>query len=190
MGLVDYAKRELKAAGLFDEDSDYGGMLGDAVLELVEVHSKQGHSGCSNSMAISIFSKVANFQPLSPLTFNEGEWNDVGRCFQNNRNSAVFKDGKEGKPIYNDAFYKKNGSGSTYSGTLTVGDGRVLKCCYIKDSNEMPKICIDIIDWEVNKETGIKEVGSGWWEEKMKDVSQLTELAKYYDLEFVEDSKK
>jgi len=186
--LVEYAKMELKSAGLFDKDSDYGGLLGDAVLELVEVHSKQGHSGCSNSMAIAIFSKVANFKPLSPLTFKDDEWCESVQdsVFQNIRNSAVFKDGKNGKPRYIDAFYKKNGSGSTYTGTLTVGDGRVLMRCYIKDPSEMPKICIDIIDWEVNKETGVKEAGSGWWEEKMKDVSQLKELAKYYDLEFVE----
>ncbi len=189
--LVDYAKRELKLAGLFDKDSDYGGTLGDAVLELVEAHSKQGHSGCSSSMAISIFSKVANFQPLTPLTFNDDEWDNPVHdgIFQNKRNSAVFKNSKEGKPHYSNAFYKKNESGNAYTGTLTVGDGRVLKRCYIKDPNNMPEICIDIVDWEVNKETGVKEAGSGWWLEKMKDVSQLQELAKYYDLEFFEDSK-
>jgi len=186
MSLVDYAKQELKLAGLFDKDSDYGGMLGDAVLELMEVFAKQGHSGCSASMTLAIFNKVASYKPLSPLTLDDDEWNDTGHGIQNKRNSAVFKECKEGKPYYIDAFYKKNQVGHTYSGTLTIGDGRILKRCYIKDPNEMPKICIDIIDWEVNKETGVKEVGSGWWEEKMKDVSQLDELAKYYDFVFVE----
>ena len=186
MNLVDYAKQELKLAGLFDKDSDYDGMLGDAVLELVKVLAKQGHSGCSASMALAIFNKVASYKPLSPLTLKDDEWTDIGHGFQNKRNSTVFKEYKDSRPYYIDAFYKRNETKSTYLGTLTVGNGRILKRCYIKDFNEMPKICIDVIDCEVNKETGVTEVGSGWWKEEMKDVSQLDELAKYYDLEFVE----
>ena len=95
MGLVSYAKQELKIAGLFDKDSDYGGMLGDAVMELMEVFAKQGHSECSASMALSIFNKVAAYKPLSPLTFGDDEWIDTGRCFQNKRDSAVFKESKD-----------------------------------------------------------------------------------------------
>ena len=184
--LVKYTESELRAAGLFDKESDYGGMLGDAVLELVDTFSKQGHSGCSAGMALSIFCKVANFKPLSPLTFKDDEWGEPvhSDVFQNKRNSSVFKDGKDGKPRYIDAFYKKTETGGTCSGTLTVGDGRVLKRCYIKDPAKMPKICIDIIDWEVNKGTGEKEVGSGWWNEKMKNIDQLQELEKYSELEF------
>ena len=40
--LTDHARNELKLAGLFDKDSDYDGMLGDSVMELVKVFSKQG----------------------------------------------------------------------------------------------------------------------------------------------------
>ena len=32
--LTDFAERELRLAGLFSKDSDYEGMLGDAVLAL------------------------------------------------------------------------------------------------------------------------------------------------------------
>jgi len=35
--LVEHAKRELTLAGLFNKDSDYGGMMGDSVMELMEV---------------------------------------------------------------------------------------------------------------------------------------------------------
>ena len=45
--LVTYARDELQRAGLFDEDSDYGGMLGEGALELVKLFSTQGHSGMS-----------------------------------------------------------------------------------------------------------------------------------------------
>ncbi len=98
MSLKDFAKNELTRAGLFDKDSDYGGMLGDAVMKMVEVFAEEGHSGFSANMAISIFSKVARFKPLTPLTGEDGEWvcghAEEGLC-QNIRLSSVFKrDGK------------------------------------------------------------------------------------------------
>lgn len=102
--LVDYAKSELERAGLFDKDSDYEGMLGDAVLDLVKVFAKQGHSGFSAGQTLRIFNKVARYQPLTPLTFAADEWNDVsefsGRpMWQNKRDSTIFsKDG--GKTHY------------------------------------------------------------------------------------------
>ena len=39
--LVDYAERELKLAGLFDKDADYGGMLGHAVLKMVKLFAEE-----------------------------------------------------------------------------------------------------------------------------------------------------
>ena len=41
-GLIDHAKDELQRAGLFNEDSDYGGMIGNAVMELCQTFSNQG----------------------------------------------------------------------------------------------------------------------------------------------------
>lgn len=100
MSYIEHAKRELKAAGFFEADSDYGGQLPDAVLELLEVFGNQGHSGASAPMVTSLFTKLALFQPLSPLTGEDSEWNDVsdeggregGPLFQNNRCGHVFKD--------------------------------------------------------------------------------------------------
>lgn len=91
--LEQFAHDELARAGLFDEDSDYGGMLGDAVMKMVKVFADEGHSGFSASMAVSAFSKLARFEPLTPLTGDDDEWNDVGDgVFQNRRCSRVFKD--------------------------------------------------------------------------------------------------
>ena len=42
--LAKHAEYELRKAGLFDKDSDYGGMLGKAVMDIVKVFAKQGHS--------------------------------------------------------------------------------------------------------------------------------------------------
>lgn len=91
--LEAYAKSEMERAGLFDKNSDYGGMLGEAVMKMIKVFADEGHSGFSASMAISIFEKVARFEPLTPLTGEHGEWMEVGDgCFQNVRCSHVFKD--------------------------------------------------------------------------------------------------
>jgi hypothetical protein len=74
MGLVEHAERELRIAGLFDEDSDYGGMLGEAVLDLVRKFAEQGHSGFSALQTLAIFERVARWKPLSGLTSDPSEW--------------------------------------------------------------------------------------------------------------------
>ena len=90
--LVNYAERELRLAGLFDEDSDYGSMLGEAVMELVKVFADQNHSGLSATLVLNIFNKVARCKPLTPLTGEPEEWNEIAKgFFQNKRCSTVFK---------------------------------------------------------------------------------------------------
>lgn len=37
MNIIEFAKNELEIAGMFDKDSDYNGMIGDAVMELIKV---------------------------------------------------------------------------------------------------------------------------------------------------------
>lgn len=64
-GLVDDAKRNLKNSGMFDEDSDYDGMLGKAVLELIELFAEQGHSGASAMLTLELFDQVARRKPLT-----------------------------------------------------------------------------------------------------------------------------
>ena len=102
--LFQHAKRELELAGMFDKDSDYNGMMGDAVLELMEVFASQDHSGFSASMCLDIFNKVAKFENLTPIGTTKDEWVDVSEqsqesMWQNKRNSALFsKD--NGKSYY------------------------------------------------------------------------------------------
>ena len=121
--LTQHAIDELKIAGLFDKDSDYDGMLGEAVLELIKVFAKQGHSGHSAPMVVYIFEKLANYQTITPLTGEDSEWNDAAgltdNTFQNNRNSAVFKDGKNGRAHYIDAIIWRT-ERSTWTGSAVV----------------------------------------------------------------------
>lgn len=75
--LCAFAKRELDIAGLFDRDSDYNGMLGKAVMELMQTFAEQGHSGASAALTVDIFDKLASWKPLTELTDNPDEWQKV-----------------------------------------------------------------------------------------------------------------
>ena len=101
MSLIKYAKRELELANA--GGTLYGKDLSNAVMALIELFSSQGHSGVSAPTTISLFSTLAKFEPLSPLTGRDDEWNLVaespeGKVYQNNRCSTVFKTGDN---VYN-----------------------------------------------------------------------------------------
>lgn len=104
--LVEHAKKELQLAGLFDKDSDYGGMIGESVMELIKVLSKHGHSGLSHSITMQVFNKVADFKVLTSITNNPDEWMEITNggknsppLWQSNRQCSCFSnDG--GKTYY------------------------------------------------------------------------------------------
>ena len=189
MSLIEHAKTELQIAGLFDEDSDYNGGIGNAVMELVEVFGKQGHSGMSAPYVISIFEKVANFKPLIGITGKDEEWGAVrdlgidGSWYQNKRCSAIFKDGKDGRPYYIDAIVKRDQNGTCWSGfawlseeDYKTGDRSKMvgKKGYIKSFPFTPKtFYIDVRDVEVAKDD---------WESFVVHPSELDEIKEYYDL--------
>lgn len=114
--LVKHAEYEMKKAGLYDSDSDYEGLIPEAVMALVEAHSKQGHSGGSHYLTLEIFNRVVNFKTLTPISSDPSEWFkhdyktalDGLDCWQNLRQSSVFsQDG--GKTWYDlDDPQKKN----------------------------------------------------------------------------------
>ena len=58
--LVTYAESELRRAGLFDKDNDYGRMLGESCLAIIKVFSKQGHSGFSAELTTRIAAEHNN----------------------------------------------------------------------------------------------------------------------------------
>ncbi len=93
--LEKHAESEMRRAGLYDADACYGGLIPQAVMELVRALAAQGHSGCSHHLVMDIFDKVARFRPLTPLTSDPSEWADVSEAsgrplWQSRRCPSVF----------------------------------------------------------------------------------------------------
>lgn len=117
--LVDYAKDELKRIGMIDSGNDYNESVAKAILDLIELFSSQDHTGFTAPYTVGVFSRLAMFQPLTPLTGKDDEWNDVGDgLLQNKRYSAVFKD--------------KDGTACNINGKIFTDDGKLWYMC--KDS--------------------------------------------------------
>lgn len=92
-----WAEEEVRRAGLFDKDSDYGGMLGDAVMKLVHAHNGQGHSGFSSALTVHIFTQLADRRALTPISSDPAEWIDRtvqsgAPLWQNRRDSKCFSE--------------------------------------------------------------------------------------------------
>lgn len=71
MSQRENCKRNLELAGLFDKDSDYDGMLGKAVMKLIDTHFDEGHSGASHEMAVELFYRVAKGKALTAKYWDE-----------------------------------------------------------------------------------------------------------------------
>lgn len=119
MSLIDHAKAELRAIGMLgSQDPMNQAMCGD-VLALLELFSNQGHSGFSAPYAINLFTKLASYKPLCPLTGADSEWGDVSGPsdepkWQNKRASHVFK-GADGKAYDIDAVVYQEPNGCTFT---------------------------------------------------------------------------
>lgn len=128
----DHAIREFQAAGWVDKDGKWNDesqkMICEQVMELLELFGTHGHSGSSAPYAINLFKKLANFEPITPLTGEDSEWVKVGDgLFQNNRCSHVFKENGEAYDIQGVVFYDtvKREDGSEYKDYFTNYNSRV-----------------------------------------------------------------
>lgn len=101
MSATEDCIKEMERAGFFGKDSDYDGMIGEAVKELLLVFQKQGHSGASAIRTATIFHRLIMGHPLLELTSDPDEWIDHGNgVLQNNRCSHVFIDKSESERPY------------------------------------------------------------------------------------------
>ena len=137
-----------------------------------------------------LFKRLANYEPLQPITGKDEEWGDVRDLgdgvpyYQNKRCSALFKNGEDGKPYYIDAIVKRDQKGICWSGMAWLSEEdyksgdrskMVGKRGYIKSFPFTPKtFYIDVRDVEVTKDD---------WESFVVDPTQLDEVWNYYDKE-------
>jgi len=131
MSLIEHAKAELKYSGYIpldqEQDDSPNKWIQENLLELIEVFSKQGHSGFSASYCIDAFCKLANYKLLSPIKDDsQNDWCETSKnVFQHKRLSALFKDGK-GMPYYLDAITWKESNGSYYHGSAHTSNGEII----------------------------------------------------------------
>jgi len=114
--IKDYAISELTRIGMYGSDDEINNAMCKHILKMVDVFDEEGHSGFSAEYAVSILQKLLRFEPLSPLTGEDNEWNEVGPdVYQNKRLSRVFKEGKDGQAydIRGKVFVEPNGASYT-----------------------------------------------------------------------------
>jgi len=190
MNSIDKAKIEFLKLGYkpieeYDQD-DPDRWIQENVLELLEVFSKQGHSGFSAPYVINLFCKLAEHKTLSPIMCTDDEWGDINKemndnddVYQNNRCSAVFKNGKNGKPYYLDAIVWRNQKGVTFTGTVLNSKKEKI---YSHQTIRIPfnsktfyfepkSFYIDVIEEETSDD----------WVTYIKDDAQLKKVWKYYE---------
>lgn len=123
MSYINHAVQEFKHAGFYDEDSLQDDVVKD-VLELLTVLSNQGHSGNSAPHILHCFNRLANFEPLTPLTGEDDEWCNVGddedSLYQNKRDGTVFKDGEGLHAYWIDANIFRNQYGMCYTNSKSA----------------------------------------------------------------------
>ena len=95
--LIQHAEAEMLRAGLYDDDADYGGMVPDAVMNVVRAFAGDGHSGSSAALVTSILESLLRFEPLTPLTSDPDEWMNVSEIsgaemWQSRRNPTFFSE--------------------------------------------------------------------------------------------------
>jgi len=163
--LLKHAERELSLIG-YDGKDEYNNMAKAAIMELLATFVNQRHSGFSASYVTDIFNKLARFETLSPLTGENNEWNDVTEMsgdrktlFQNNRNSAVFKD--DTGCYYINACLWVEDNGNTYANKKSRG--------YIKSFPFTPKTFYVKVD-KVDKDNNIL------------DTEEYNKAKEYYNL--------
>jgi len=114
--LVNYAKRELDIAFPDKEDKMQQHAIKN-VLELIETFSNQGHSNFSAPYVLNLFDRLAHWKPISPLTGDDNEWEEISDEYeQNKRYFSVFRKNHDNSTAYDldgKVFVDKDGFGYT-----------------------------------------------------------------------------
>lgn len=178
--LISFAKSELDyLLKMANEGPDDRPIIEDFVPEILSLIDKFGKSGQSGgsapyyAYAISeTIKKLCLFQPISPITGEDWEWNDVtDGLYQNRRCANLFKD--KHSAYYLDAIIFREESGCCFTGKVKGISSRQ----YIKGFPFEPKsFYVDV----TTSNSGIDYI---------KDKSQIEEVAEYYDMKNIINSR-
>ena len=133
MSLVQFAERELDLMGLTNED-EYDSAMRNHLLRMVKEFAQEGHSGFSAAYAISCLTRLLDYKPLTALTGEDDEWNDVTQysdgtiLYQNKRCSSIFKDKDGAYDINGKVFWEwwqGEETGKAFKSYYTSIDSRV-----------------------------------------------------------------
>ena len=189
-----FAERELDILVKSNTDPENRPIIEGFIPEILALVEKFGNSGQSGGSApyvaqalSSAIKKLCMQEPICPIMGIDEEWNDVTNLndgelmYQNNRCSALFRDGKDGEAYYVDAIVKRTQNGSCFSGSFWLNkkdyltgnrDLMISNCQHIKGFPFTPKtFYIDVIE---------EEVAPDDWEMYLKDPGQLEEVFQYY----------
>ena len=108
MNITKYAKQEL--ARIEHDEEGMQERMNRCILEIIEMFGEQGHSNLSANYAIEILNRLLRYLPITPLTGDEEEWEEIvpGK-FQNKRCSRVFKENGEAYDIEGRVFSYNDG---------------------------------------------------------------------------------
>lgn len=115
--LVAHAQRELE--GSYRSGDEMSIAMADHLIDMVRVFSAEGHSGFSAGYATSALGALLRFEPLGPLTGEDGEWMEIGEqngkaLYQNRRCGRIFKEGGYAYDVEGVVF--REPSGACYTG--------------------------------------------------------------------------
>lgn len=166
------------------------------ILAICEKWSTTGQSGGSAPFTAGAVSSAIKHlllqQPICPITNHETEWNDVSYVsdgampnFQNNRCSALFKNGKYGKPYYLDAIvWQGEDEYDSFCGMVE----NIMSRQYVREFPFEPKtfrvnVKRELYDEAIHgKDARVVSCGTGDYVYFIKDREQLKEVFEYYDL--------
>lgn len=201
--LYEYAKKELERIEKGCEDKESLSMqqtIDKNILELIDVFSNQHHSGFTAAYVIDILQRLLHYKPLTPLTGEDDEWEDVTSygydtpTFQNKRCSAVFKDDKgaywvEGKIFSSDlghTWYTNSDSCVPVTFPFNVPDKS--EVVVIDNKEDREEILDDIktvidnhiceIEKDINEDTPLSDI-INVSENNLKELNKL--LVDYYE---------
>lgn len=172
------------------------------ILALCEKFGKSGQSGGSAPYTATAISKAVKKlllqKPICDVTGHESEWFDVSEAYggnvtyQNNRCSALFKDGIESKAHYLDAIvWKGVDEYDTFTGSVYIDDEEfefIRSSQFVKFPFKPKTFYIDVVRVPISKEDAeqrdlhyFEDSFDGCYYIILKDPKQLDKVFEYYD---------